>query len=57
MKKYKVVDVQIHIFFTLELGGGEWSALFPIHFIPRGKESPVPIVYEAYWAPELFWTM
>jgi hypothetical protein len=43
MKMYKGVDVQIHVFLTLALVGGEWSALLPSSFTP--KEKPlVPIV-------------
>jgi hypothetical protein len=42
MKTYRGVDVKIHIFLTLVLVGGEWSASRPCRFTP-GKESPVPI--------------
>jgi hypothetical protein len=31
MKAYGGVDVQIHIFLTLALTGGEWSASHPEH--------------------------
>jgi hypothetical protein len=45
MKAYGGVDVQIHIFLTSALVGGEWSASRPCHFTP-GKEAPAPIGYE-----------
>jgi hypothetical protein len=38
MKAYGGVDVQIHIFFTSALVGGEWSASSPCRFTP-----PVPV--------------
>jgi hypothetical protein len=44
------VEVQLRAFLTSALGGGEWSAL------PPGKELPVPIGWEAGWAPEPAWT-
>jgi hypothetical protein len=34
MKAYGEVDVYIHIFLTLALAGGEWSASRPGHFTP-----------------------
>jgi hypothetical protein len=34
MKAYAGVDVQIRIFFTSTLGGGEWSASRPGRFTP-----------------------
>jgi hypothetical protein len=40
---YGGVDVQIHIFLTSALAGGEWSASRPGRFYPQGKEPPVPI--------------
>jgi hypothetical protein len=51
MKAYVGVDVQIHVFFTSELAGGEWSASRPGHFTPE-ERPPVPITQEAEWAPE-----
>jgi hypothetical protein len=54
MKAYGIEDVQIYVFFTSALGGGEWSASRPGRF-PLGKEPPVPIGYEAGWAPEPVW--
>lgn len=36
------------------VGGGELSALRSGHFTPM-KEQPVPIEYEAGWAPEPAW--
>jgi hypothetical protein len=44
------VDVQIHVFLTSALVGGEWSAL------PTGKEPPVPIGQEVGWTSEPVWT-
>jgi hypothetical protein len=35
MKMYRGMDVWIHIFLTLALAGGEWSASRPGHFIPE----------------------
>jgi hypothetical protein len=37
MKAYGLVVVQIHIFLTSALIGGEWSASRPGRFIPRGR--------------------
>jgi hypothetical protein len=34
MKTYRGVDVWIHIFWTLALVGGEWSASRPCRFTP-----------------------
>jgi hypothetical protein len=39
MKAYGRVDIQIHIFLTSALAGGEWSATRPCRFIPRGDSS------------------
>jgi hypothetical protein len=39
MKAYGGVDVQIHIFLTLALAGGEWSASRPCHFT-NGERAP-----------------
>jgi hypothetical protein len=41
MKAYGGVDVEIHIFLTSALAGGEWSASRPGCFTPW-KEPPVP---------------
>jgi hypothetical protein len=38
MKMYGELDVQIHVFWTSALAGGEWSASRPGHFTP--KETP-----------------
>jgi len=38
---------------TSALNGRGWSTLRPCHFIPR--KDPVPIVYEAEWAPMPVW--
>jgi hypothetical protein len=42
MKTYGGADVQTHIFLTLALVGGEWSASRPSHFTPL-ERAPVPI--------------
>jgi hypothetical protein len=42
MKAYGLADIQIHIFLTLVLSGGEWSDSRPGRF-DHGKELPVPI--------------
>jgi hypothetical protein len=55
MKAYGRVDVQIHIFFTSALVGGEWSASRPGTFTP-GKEPPGPIGKEVGWIAEPVWT-
>jgi hypothetical protein len=34
MKAYGGVEVYIHVFLTLALDGGEWSASRPGHFTP-----------------------
>jgi hypothetical protein len=39
MKAYEGVDVQIQIFLTLALVGGEWSASRLARFIPGEKPS------------------
>jgi hypothetical protein len=35
MKMFGGMEVQLHAFLTLVLGGGEWSASHPSHFTPR----------------------
>jgi hypothetical protein len=42
MKAYGGVDVQIHVFLTSALTGGEWSASRPGHFTPGKKKAAVP---------------
>jgi hypothetical protein len=37
MKANGGVDIQIHIFLTSVLAGGEWSASCPCHFTPRER--------------------
>jgi hypothetical protein len=51
MKTYGGVDVQIYIFLTPALVGGEWSASRPGIFNP-GKEPPISIVQEVRWTPK-----
>jgi hypothetical protein len=43
VKAYGGVDVQIRVFLTSVLVGGEWSVSSPWSFTPPGKELPVPI--------------
>jgi hypothetical protein len=38
------------------LDGGEWSASLPGRALAPEKGPPVPIVQEAGWDPEPFWT-
>jgi hypothetical protein len=40
MNAYGGVDVQIHIFLTLALAGGEWSVSGPCRFTPPGETAP-----------------
>jgi hypothetical protein len=40
MKGHGAVDVQIHVFLTSEVIGGEWSASRPCRLIP-GERAPV----------------
>jgi hypothetical protein len=44
MKTYGGIDIEIHVFLTLALVGGEGSASCHGHFIPRGK------------SPSTYWT-
>jgi hypothetical protein len=39
MKVYVGVNIQIHIFVTLALDGGEWSTPCPCHFNPGERAS------------------
>jgi hypothetical protein len=43
IKTYGGVDVQIYIFLTSALAGGEWSLSRPCLFTPRGKSSRYPL--------------
>jgi hypothetical protein len=43
MKAYGGMDVQIHIFLTSVLAGGEWSASRP------GRFTPVEIAPDTHW--------
>jgi hypothetical protein len=40
MKTYGGVDVQIQIFFTSAVDGGEWSASRPGRFTPKERTPP-----------------
>jgi hypothetical protein len=42
-------------YLTAALDGGELSASRPGSALPPGKGHPVPIGYEAGWAPEPVW--
>jgi hypothetical protein len=43
-------------YLTSALDGGEWSESRPGRALPPGKGPPVPIGYEAGWAPQPVWT-
>jgi hypothetical protein len=43
-------------FLTSSLDGVEWSAPRPCRALPPGKRPHVPILQEAGWASEPFWT-
>jgi hypothetical protein len=43
MKAYREVDVQIHIFLTSALVGGEWSDRLNGRFTPQGKSPRYPL--------------
>jgi hypothetical protein len=44
MKAYGGMDLQIHIFLTSALAGGEWSVSFtPRSLYPRGKSPRYPL--------------
>jgi hypothetical protein len=51
MKAYGGVDVQTHVFLTLALVEGEWSASYPSHFTP-GERALVPIGQDVGWTTE-----
>jgi hypothetical protein len=55
MKAYGGVHIQIQIFLTSALLGGEWSASRPGRFT-AGKEPPVPTGEEVGWTSEPAWT-
>jgi hypothetical protein len=44
MKTYGGVDVQIHVFLTSTLAGGEWSASRPCSFMYPGGKTPVDLL-------------
>jgi hypothetical protein len=54
MKAHVVVDVEIHVFLTSALVGGERSASHPGRFNPQ-EEPPVSIGEENGWTPEPAW--
>jgi hypothetical protein len=45
-----------YLFLTSDLDGSEWSASRPGCALAPGIGPPVPIVQEAWWAPEPVWT-
>jgi hypothetical protein len=51
MKAYGGADVQIHIFLTSTLDGGEWSVSRPWRFTPA-ERAPLPIGQKVMWTPE-----
>jgi hypothetical protein len=51
-KTYGGVEVELHALLTRALDGREWSASCRCRLYP-GKESQVPIGYEAGWAPSI----
>jgi hypothetical protein len=55
MKAHGGMDVLSQIFLTSALVGCEWSASRPGRFTHE-ERAPVPIEYEAGWAPEPIWT-
>jgi hypothetical protein len=55
MKTEGGVDVNIHVFLTSAVVGGEWSASHPGRFIP-GERAP-GTHWIGGWAPEPFWTL
>jgi hypothetical protein len=58
MKAYGSVDVQIHIFLSLTLAGGEWSASLPGHSPPPPRDrAHGTIGYEAGLAEGPVWTI
>jgi hypothetical protein len=56
MKAYGGVDVQIHIFFTSALVGGELSVSRPCRFTPR-ERSPGTHWIVGWMGPEPVWTL
>jgi hypothetical protein len=56
MNTYDGVDVQIHVFFTSALVGGEWTASRPCRSTPAERVI-VPIEQETGKAPEPAWTI
>jgi hypothetical protein len=55
MKAYWGVDVEIHIFLTSALVGGEWSASRPGRFTP-GERAPGTHWIGGWMTPEPVWT-
>jgi hypothetical protein len=56
MKACEGADVQIHVFLTSALTGGQRTTSRPGHFT-SGKETPVPTGEKHGWAPEPVWTL
>jgi hypothetical protein len=54
MKAYGGMDVQIHIFLTSTLVGGEWSASRPARFTP-GEKAPGTNLIRGWVASEPVW--
>jgi hypothetical protein len=57
MKACEGVDVWLHAFFTSELDGGEWLALYASQFTPPGKALVAHIEQEAGRTPEPVWKL
>jgi hypothetical protein len=56
MKTDGGVDVQIHVFLTSAIVGGEWSASSTGRFTPRGKNPHGSHWIEGWAGPEPVWT-
>jgi hypothetical protein len=56
LSRYRRAGAKAERRVTSALDGGEWSASRPGRTLPPGKGTPVPIVQEAGWATEMFWT-
>jgi len=56
MKVYRGMEVQLHLFLTSALHGGERSALHPGSFI-SGEGAQGTLDYRARWTPKAIWTL